>query len=137
MADRSRDAAQGDTGAVPPGPRSAARVDALAVAAFLAGPVAFSMDLGVSYFLVPRVHAGGSKLPLLVLTGLAAALLLCGAWAGARVLRDPAWRVASGDAARVAERSRFLAVGGLILCAFFLGAIAAQLLPKLLLAPRD
>ncbi len=117
--------------------RSAPRVDALAVASFLAGPVAFSVDLAVSYFLVPRVHASGSKLSLHVVTVLAAALLLGGAWAGARVLRDPAWRVASGDGARVAERSRFLAMGGLIQCAFFLGAVAAQLLPKLLLSPAD
>ncbi len=134
---RVRSAAQGETGAVPPGPRGAPRVDALAVASFLAGPVAFAVDLAVSYFLVPRVHSGGSKLPLHVVTALAVAVLLAGAWAGRRVLRDPAWRVASGDGARAAERSRFLATGGLIQCAFFLDAVVAELIPKLLLAPRD
>lgn len=110
--------------------------DALAVLAFLAGPVAFALDLSASYFLVPRVHAGGSRAPLHAVTLLALAVLAAGAAAALRVLRRPAGGAKRLEA-RVAARTRFLALGGLLLAAFFLGVLVAEALPALLLAPRD
>jgi cytochrome c biogenesis factor len=117
-------------------PPGRARLDALAVGAFLAGPLAFTVDLLGSYFLVPKVHASGSRAALHVVTAVALAILAAGAFAAARVLRGPA-EGARRIEARVAERSRFLALGGLLLCAFFLGMVVAELIPKVLLAPGD
>ena len=136
MSGRSRRPAEEETEWGPPRRPGAARRDALAVASFLSGPVAFALDLGASYFLVPRAHATGSKLPLHATTALAALLVLWGAWAALRVLRDPAARP-GGEGGRAADRARFLALGGLLLCAFFLGALCAEAVPSVLLAPRD
>lgn len=118
---------------VPPG---RTRLDALAVAAFLAGPLAFVVDLLGSYLLVPKVHASGSRAPVHVVTAIALAVLAAGAVSALRVLRAPAAGARLLEES-VAERSRFLALGGLLLCAFFLGVVAAELVPKVLLAPGD
>ncbi len=128
--------AQAETERGSPPPPARAGHDALALVAFLAGPLAFAVDLAVSYFLVPRVHAGGSRASLHVVSLVALAILAAGAIAGVRVLRAPAGGARRLEA-RVAERSRFLAVGGLLLSAFFLGVLVAEALPKWLLLPRD
>jgi hypothetical protein len=117
----------------PPGRR---RLDTLAVLSFLAGPVAFLVDLSGSHCLVPRVHGGGAKAALHAVTLFALAVLAGGAAAAIRVLRSPAAGARRLED-RVAERSRFLAVGGLLLCAFFLGVVAADAVPRLLLSPWD
>lgn len=128
--------AQAETERGSPLPPGRAGHDALALVAFLSGPIAFALDLSLSYFLVPKVHFAGSRWPLHAVTLLALAVLAVGVVAALRVLRAPA-AGATRNEARVAERSRFLAVGGLLLCAFFLGVIAAESLPKLLLSARD
>jgi hypothetical protein len=112
-----------------------ARHDALALWGFLAGPVAWAFDLTASYGLEPRVHATGSKLSIHVVTLLALALLLSGAWAALRILRRPSGGPAAPRA--TLERTRFLALGGLAGAAFFLVVILAEAVPKLLLGARQ
>lgn len=136
MAGPSDRRAQAETERGSPLPPGRAGHDALALLAFLAGPAAFTLDLALSYFLVPRVHASGSRAPLHAVTALALAVLAGGVVAALRVLRSPA-AGARRNEERVAERSRFLAVGGLLLVAFFLGVLVAEAIPKLLLAPGD
>lgn len=111
------------------------RHDALSVLAFLAGPLAWALDLGVSYALEPRVHATGSKLWMHVTTLASIAVVVLGAWAALRVLRRP--RDGAAAPARTAERTRFLALGGLAMNGFFLLAILAQSVPKLMLGARQ
>jgi hypothetical protein len=118
---------------VPPGRTP---LDAFAVLSFLAGPLAFAIDLSGSYLLVPHARGAHSKLAMHLVTLLALAVLGAGAAAAVRVLRAPAAGARRLEE-RVAERSRFLALGGLLLCAFFLGVVAAEALPKLLLSQWD
>jgi hypothetical protein len=123
-----------------PPPPSSPGSDAASIFAFLAGPLAWSIDLGLSYFLVPRAHASGSNAPLHLGTLVGVLVLAAGALAAARVLRRPRGAIVRGpaeDAARVAERARFLAAGGLAMQAFFLLVIVAMEIPKLLLGVHD
>lgn len=140
MADRERPAAQAETERHSPPPPANVRHDALAIAGFVSGPIAWALDLTLSYFLLPRVHWSGARWPLHLVTVLSLAILAAGALAALRVLRTPgeaAARAGDGPVAQVTERSRFLARGGLLLCGFFLLAILAESLPKLLLSTRD
>jgi hypothetical protein len=118
---------------VPPGRTS---LDVFAVLSFLAGPLAWVVDLAGSYFLVPRAHATGSKLGMHLATVVAVGVIAAGVAAALRVLRAPS-AGAKRLEVRVAERARFLALGGLVLCAFFLGVVVANAVPKLLLSPWD
>jgi cytochrome c biogenesis factor len=118
---------------VPPG---RTRLDALSVLSFLAGPIAFVIVHSGSYFLVPEARGTHSKLAMDLVSVLAVLVIVAGAWAAVRVLRAPA-AGATRLEDRVAERARFLAIGGLLLCAFFLGVVVADTLPKLLLTPWD
>lgn len=114
-----------------PRPPSAARLDPLAVAALLAGPLAFAIQLGALDLLLPRAYAIGSGVVDLV-TALGLVVLLAGAAAALRVLRGPA-----GADGRLAgsHGARALALGGLLLCAFFLGVLGAEAVPRLLRFP--
>jgi hypothetical protein len=128
--------AQQETEARSPAPPASPGHDALALFAFLAGPMAWSLDLLLSYFLVPHEHWAGSKGWMHAVTVLTAAVAVAGAVAAVRILRSPA-ATARRVEGRVAERSRFLAIGGIALCAFFFLAIVAQAVPKFLLSTRD
>ncbi len=136
MAARDDRPAQAETERGSPTPPGRARLDALAVLSFLAGPIAFLVVHAGSYALVPEARGTHSKLAMDAVSLLALVILAAGAVAAVRVLRAPA---AGADRleARVAERSRFLAIGGLLLCAFFLGVVVADTLPKLLLTQWD
>jgi hypothetical protein len=140
MTEREKPAAQAESERRSPSPPASARHDALAVIGFVAGPIAWVIDLSLSYFLVPKVHWSGAKWPMHLVTVLAVAIIAAGALAAVRVLRTPGQNAARDPGAPtglVTERSRFLARGGLALSAFFLLAILAEALPKLLLSTRD
>lgn len=140
MADRQKPAAQAESERGSPTPPATPRHDALAVVGFVAGPLAWATDLALSYFLVPKVHWSGAKWPMHLVTVLSIAILAAGVLAAVQVLRTPgenAARDPGGPTGRVSERSRFLARGGLAMCAFFFLAILAEMLPKLLLSSRD
>jgi hypothetical protein len=115
-------------------PPSDARVDARALLAFLAGPIAWSLDLTLSYFLVPTVKGWGTKWPMHLVTVLCLALVAAGLVAGLRALRRPDERAKD---ARTVERTRFLAVGGLASAVFFGLVIVAEAVPKLMLGARQ
>ncbi len=136
MARSSDRPAKAETERGSPVPPGRAPLDALAVLSFLAGPLAFAVDLSGSYFLVPEARGAHPKLAMHLASVLALAVLAAGALAALRVLRNPA-AGATRLEDRVAERSRFLAIGGLLLCAFFLGMVVAQAVPKWLLSPWD
>jgi hypothetical protein len=115
-------------------PPSTAAFDARCLVAFLAGPIAWAVDLTLSYLLVPTVKGWGTKWPVHLVTLLAVAIVVAGILAGLAVLRRPD---AGASDARAVERARFLAVGGLASSAFFLLVIAAESVPKLMLGARQ
>lgn len=101
----------------------------LAVTALFAGPLAGAIDLGLSYVLVYRAAASGSKLSLHVVTALAAALAAVGIVMSWRVLKKRE---------TVIEADRFLGVCGVALNAFFLLLVVVGFgIPKLVLHPTD
>jgi hypothetical protein len=104
--------------------------------AFLAGPLAWSIDELGSYFLEPKVHAGGTKVPMHVVTAVAFSMIIGGAIAARRALRRPDAGLGGGEE-RSAERTRFLALGGLVMTGFFFLVIVAETIPKLLLGARE
>lgn len=107
-------------------------LDPLALGALLAGPIAFAIQLGALDLLVPRAYAIGTG-AVDVVTLLAFVVLLAGAAAALRVLRRPAARASPRRPG--AGTSRALALGGLLLCAFFLGVLGAEAVPTLLRFP--
>ena len=89
--------------------------------ALMAPAAAWFLDLFVSYALVPPArHAS---------TNWALHLTSLGAFAVAGVSLG----VGLAELRRVDERYRFLALGAVVLSAFFVVVLAAQLLPKLVL----
>jgi hypothetical protein len=127
---RTRRPAQDETRSEPPA--SEPGQDALALVAFLAGPVAWSLDLALSYGLVRWVRHLDTRAPVYAVTALALAVLAVGAWAALRLLAHP-----RGHERRVADRARFMARSGLAMQLFFLAVLAADLVPKLLLGARE
>lgn len=107
--------------------------DALCVVAFLSGPIAWSVDLLLSYFLVPTVKGWGTKWPLHLVTLLSVAMLAVGIVAGLRVLRRPEGRTSEP---RAVERAKFMAIGGIASAIFFFFVIVAEMIPKLMLGAR-
>jgi hypothetical protein len=93
----------------------------------LTGPVAFLVDLEVSYGAVPWLRASGHKLPLYVSTFVA---LLLTASAGMAAHRG--WRKLRGktDEDEAEDNARFLALGGVATSALFSLAILALAVPK-------
>jgi hypothetical protein len=106
----------------------------LTLAVFL-GPVSALADLNVMYALVPESCIRGSKWMLHASAGLF--FLLCAA--GAFI----AWRVGSRfevtDPApdRLAERTRWLALAGVVLCVFSALVIVAMEIPNVVLRSCD
>lgn len=103
-------------------------------AAFIVPPLAFLLNLQISYTLVPWACAGGHEF-LLHLVALATLLLAaCGgliAWRewqrGSRQWPD--------DAEGRAPRSRFVSVIGILMSGMFSLVILAQWIPNLVLSP--
>jgi hypothetical protein len=97
-------------------------------------PLAFLVDLQLSYTLVRPLCAAGGR-ALIHLPGvLALGMMATGAWIGwTRLsrLRDDALQV------RWAERAHFMAVSALVLSAFFVLLVVAMAIAKVVLSPCD
>jgi hypothetical protein len=88
----------------------------------VAGPLAWLLDLVVSWVLVPPAHRGGSAAPLWWVAAVALAIATASAsTAGALLVRD--------------RRDHFLAVGGLVLSVASVLLVLATAVPVLLLPP--
>jgi hypothetical protein len=121
-------------------PRSISRLDTSSPArllvlwvAILAGPLAWLLDLELSYALANRACESGSRAAYALTSLVAAALAGAAGWTAWRELQ----RAAGGDTqgAREIDRSRFLAIAGVAFSAGFLLLILGNLVPKLLLDP--
>ncbi|PYP82480.1 MAG: hypothetical protein DMG65_26195 [Candidatus Angelobacter sp. Gp1-AA117] len=102
----------------------------------LAGPLAWALDEGMSYVLVPHACSTGHYYVLHVMTALcllipAAAFLL--AWR-MYVITPPSSTEDGGDAG---SRSHFMAIIGMASSALFFLAIIAEAIPRFILNPCD
>jgi hypothetical protein len=104
--------------------------------AFLAGILAWKLQLMVIYGLVPYACWNGLHWLIHVATALTIVMSLSGAWVGFL-----AWRESGGgtdtDGRIVIGRSRFMALSGMILGIFFAFVIFGQWLPNLMLGACD
>ena len=103
---------------------------------FLAGVLAWKLQLMVNYALVP--YACWQRLTVLVHVASTATFLL--AVSGAVIAWGSWVRAGRGyemEAGGVHARSRFLAIAGLVLSGYFALLILGQWLPNLLLGPCD
>jgi hypothetical protein len=94
----------------------------------LAGPIAWALDLGVSYALV-KWTCGSQHTSVLHLVTVGALVIIAGgAFAAWRALEQtPAG--APTDGGHAFERGRFMAIWGLWSCAFFTLVVLATALP--------
>jgi hypothetical protein len=87
----------------------------------LTGPVTWLFDLGLIYLLVRHSCTSRSTVAVFAITLVALALTASGALVARTNL----------------ERSRFMAIGGMMLSAFFFLVIAAQAIPVFVLNPCE
>ena len=104
-------------------------------AGFLLGPIAWAKHLAVSYFLAGVACDSRWNLWLLFTSVTFLAMTAVGAWLAWRSYNVTGREWPRGDADGVLIRSRFLAVGGLILSALSALLIVAQTIPMLVLPP--
>jgi hypothetical protein len=103
------------------------------VFAFLIGPVAFLLDLSVSYAMLPKLCQSGARVPLYVPTLVALSMLAVGWVLARRRGRDPG----EVPADRRVERNQFLTQGAYSLLGFFVFLLAGLLLAKVVFSPCD
>jgi hypothetical protein len=105
---------------------------ALLWAGLLAGPVAWALDLTVSYSLVKWTCGSQHTMVLHLITIVTLAIVGGGALASAAALAHaPADAPLDGSAPP--DRGRFMAVLGLVMCALFATTIVANTIPRLVL----
>lgn len=95
----------------------------------LAGPLAWTLDLGVSYALVEWSCDAGRQDVIRALTLAALALVAAGAAVSWTAL-EHARRDVPEDGGLPRQRARFMALLGLASCAFFTVAIGALAIPR-------
>jgi hypothetical protein len=100
----------------------------------LAPPLAFLLNLQLSYVLVPQACVMGQHL-LLHLVPVGTVLLAVGGGVSAWYNWRRTGHTWSTEAAGVLPRSRFMAATGLLISGLFILAIVAQWLPNFLLNP--
>jgi hypothetical protein len=98
-------------------------------------PLAWSAHLSISYFLAGVVCGSPWNLALLAVSVLLAGVALIGAWFAWRNYTATGREWPRGDRDGVLIRSRFLAVGGLLLTALSVLLIVVQTIPMLVLNP--
>jgi hypothetical protein len=98
----------------------------------LAGPVAWALDLTVSYSLVKWTCSSQHTSVLHLITAAAVLMTAAGAAASWYALHQ-APDDAVDDGARPVDRGRFMAILGLVLCALFALAMIGDAVPRLLL----
>jgi len=97
----------------------------------LAGPVAWALDLTVSYAIVQWTCGGGPRFVLHLITVASLAIIGGGAYAAWRALGSgPA---VADDGHFPEERGRFMALLGLVTCALFALVVIAGAIPRLIL----
>jgi hypothetical protein len=95
----------------------------------LAGPVAWALDLGVSYALVKWSCSSQRDTLLHLITPAALAVVAAGAIVSAVALQQVAHQP-PGDGDAPGQRARFMAVLGLASCAMFAVTIVAGAIPQ-------
>src|SRR4051812_49391926 len=101
-------------------------------AGILAGPIAWALDLTVSYALVKWTCGHQSRFVLHLITLTALLIIVGGAAASWRAFT----RVAPGateDGPRPMDRGRFMALLGIVTCASFALAVIGNQIPRVLL----
>lgn len=100
----------------------------------LAGPIAWALQLQVNYSLMPWICGGGSMLVVHVVTVAALLLAAIGAFAAWRSWQHAGrgWPSGAGD---VIERTRFMAVWGMVFSTLFFVLIVMQAIPSFILPP--
>jgi hypothetical protein len=101
-------------------------------AGILAGPLVWLLDLQVSYSIVQWVCGGGPHV-VLHLVSLGSLLLIAVAAFGSWSALQWAARGEREDGAQPDERGRFMAVLGLVMCAYFALVVVAGAIPRLVL----
>jgi hypothetical protein len=94
----------------------------------LAGPVAWALDLEISYAIVKWTCAAGTETPFLVITVACLAMVAGGAAVSWRALRRTRGDVPE-DGGSPRQRARFMAILGLASSALFALTIAAAAIP--------
>ena len=124
-------------------PHPLAGVEYALVLGFLAGPIAGIVDVVLSYMLVTSAQKVGDRWPLHAVTALTLMITAVGAflsWRGLQHVRrterqsrptEPLFDEASE------ARARFLAVGGLLMCAFMFLVVVALAVPRFVLGLGD
>jgi hypothetical protein len=98
----------------------------------LAGPAAWFLDQQVSYSIVQWVCGGGPHVVLYFITLGSLLLVGAGAFASWSVLQHTRPSTPS-DGSQPDERGRFMAILGLMSCAFFALVIVAMAIPRVVL----
>jgi hypothetical protein len=113
-----------------------ARRDYALWAGILAGPVASALDEVVSYALTQHACSTGNFIILHLMGLFALCLIAVGAVQSWMVLvRLP--EQADQEAGGALDRSRFMAISGLVLCVIFATVVIAQAIPRFVLSPCD
>ena len=101
-------------------------------AGILAGPVAWALDLTISYTLVQWACGHQSRFVLHLITLIALLMIAGGAAASWRAFgRSPDESVDDGP--RPMDRGRFMALLGMVMCASFALAVIGNQIPRLML----
>src|SRR3954453_22706985 len=105
-------------------------------AGILAGPVAFALDEEISYAVTQKACSTGDHFILHLVSVLALCLIAAGAISAWRVfvrLPTDADQKGGGEG----DRSRFMAIAGLVLCLLFTMFVIAEAVPRFILGPCD
>ena len=109
---------------------------AMLIVGFLAGPAAWGLNLMVTYSLVKPACAAGSPFMLTAVSIGALAATVAGAvvsWRCWLRLRT----AGTTEGGRIVDRSRFLALSGLVLNLFFVLLIVVTAVPHFVLSPCE
>lgn len=97
-----------------------------------AGPVAWAIDLLLSYSLVPWTCGGGPPVVLQLISVFALAIIGAGAFAGWQSLAQVP-KGAPSDGSQPDQRAYFMASLGLVMCALFAVIVVAGAVPRWIL----
>ena len=101
----------------------------------LLGPFAWAMHLTVVYALADVACDNPGNILFLSFSLVFSVVALAGGWFAWRNYKETGREWPTGDSGTILARSRFLAVGGLLLTGLTLLLILAQTIPMLLLKP--
>src|SRR3954454_11219352 len=105
---------------------------AMVWAGILAGPIAWALDLTISYAIV-KWTCGSQHYSVLHLITIAALLITAAGAAASWIALQRAPHESRADGPRPIDRGRFMALLGLVLCSLFALAMIGNALPRLML----